>query len=205
MIRPLKPSIYYVYTVITLLASDAVMDIAYAQQSILSDQCISETEDLATIQAITSKVPSAECTINLDVSNSCTSDFEPISGDFKDACLNGGGRFYTTDVTYDCTTFAYGASYAVNYMYLSFPACFGMSCTNEELKEYYSSNIHPYMEESFAANGLICDVTDKNELSFGNGNKVTNEGSGTSAATTFPSWSISVMTCIMFATAIIAL
>ena len=195
MIRPLKLS--YVFTVIAFCASDTVIDIAFAQQSSLSDQCIAETEALATNQAITSNVPSAECTINLDISNSCTTDFEPVSGNLKDACLNGGGRFYTTDVNYDCSTFAFGENFNANYTYLSFPACVGVSCTDEELKAFYSSNVHPYMEESFAARGLICDMTGTDEM----GNPLNSDAS----APVFFSWSKYVLTCLMFVTAIIAL
>lgn len=198
MTRTVQPRMIscYIVSLIALLASD----IAFAQQT-LSDQCIAETNELATIQAITSTAPTAECTINLDVVDSCTADFEPISGYFMEACQNGGGRFYTTDVTYDCTTLAFGATYNADYTYLSFPACVGTSCTNEELKEYYSNTIHPFMEESFAAKGLTCEVSEKNELSFGNDN----EKGMDSSANVFLSCSKTAMMFLMFAIAIVAL
>jgi hypothetical protein len=162
---------------------------------------MTETEALASNQAITTKVPSVECTVNLDVGNTCTADFEPVSTDFQDACLNGGGRFYTTDVTYDCTTFAFGATYDADYTYLSFPACVGMSCTDDELKTYFSNNVHPYMEESFASKGLTCEVSDNSGLSIdSDGN-----GASSSAADAIHTLSQLVMPYLMFVTAMIAL
>lgn len=197
----LKPFTNYFHTVVAIVViSHATIGIICAQQSSLSAQCLSDTEELAGNEAVTSIVPSAECTINLDVSNSCTTDFEPISGDFKDACVGAGGRFYTTDVKYDCTTFAFGTKYDADYTYLAFPACVGSTCTDAELEEYYTNNVHPFMEESFALKGLACEVSDSNELSFGNENKDTTTSDGI-----FISLSKTAMTSLLFATAIIAL
>ena len=165
-------------TIVLLLAVHAavVFDIAYAQQQqqqqqqqqiALSDQCITETEQLANNPAIAATAPSAECSINLDTtSRSCTADFQPLSDDFQEACFSAGGRFYQTDVTHDCKTFLDGETYQVQYIYNSFPACVGSTCNDEELKNYYSTSVHPAMESAFAARGLTCDVTDTNAVSF---------------------------------------
>ncbi len=166
MMRRFTPTTI-VFLVVTHAAG--MFDIATAQQQqvALSDHCSTETEQLANSPAIAATVPSAECTIDLDTtSRSCTADFQPLSDDFQQACFNAGGRFYQTDVTQDCTTFLDGETYPVQYIYNAFPSCVGSTCSDEELKNYYSTSVHPAMESSLSARGLTCDVTDANAVSF---------------------------------------
>jgi hypothetical protein len=154
---------FYLVVVLAVAMANAILSKVDGQSSSLSGQCASENTALASSSALKAAKPYAECTIYLDVNDKCTADFEPLSDDFKDACFLAGGQFYTTDMKFDCTTLLYGVRYNADYTYLSFPACFGTSCSDSELNEYYEKYVHPALEETFAAQGFTCQVTDTND------------------------------------------
>jgi hypothetical protein len=134
--------------------------VASTTAQIVSDQCDSETRILNNNTALLqTSVPILPCNIDFDVSDTCTVDYDSVSTNYSNACINAGGQFYTTDVTLDCNVNLGGQTYNGKSYYLNTPSCIGISCTGSEIDKEFEANLYPKLEESYASRGVQCEIS----------------------------------------------
>jgi hypothetical protein len=151
-------------TSFVLLLLVTCVSLADAQNSTsLSALCTSQNEALNANTAVTSNVVELECHIDTNKEDSCTVDFDSVSGNYKDACFEEGGKIYVIDLLWDCTVELFGTTYNADYTYLNYVSCVGINCTKDELDTVFSKEIHPAFEQELAVQGFTCDVSDRNE------------------------------------------
>jgi hypothetical protein len=128
----------------------------------VSAQCEADTTALSENSALTQAAPLGSCTVYVDISNTCTFDFDSINADFETLCGQLGGNFYAEDISLDCRVYLAGQYYDVTYNYLNFPACFGGSCTDAEAMGTYENLVFPAFEKQLALQGVTCDAMGEN-------------------------------------------
>ena len=163
MMFPTTVSFVAAFTVAVLMSHNLI-DTAYAQSSSLSDQCASENLALDSNEALiaASNVTGVELSSN-------AKDYGPTSGEYKDACLDAGGQFVTTDILYDCQAFNViaGGIIPLPYAAYSVPFCFGVSCSESDILAYMDD---PYIATetlALAREGITCQIEDSNLVTIG--------------------------------------
>jgi hypothetical protein len=138
---------FYIVTLV-LLVSFYKLQMTYAEQSFISEQCNSETLALALNDTDLD-------TIFLVMTDESTYDLTQISASYRDSCLNAGGQLYTTDISLDCAITLHGETHITDYNYLNYPRCVGKSCNESEVNMDLENNVFPVIEQSFAY-GFTC-------------------------------------------------
>ena len=146
----------------TLVALAATVE--SAQDAVVSDQCDTETRRLNNITALQETAPVLPCNINFDVSDSCTVDYDSVSTNYSNACMDAGGQFYTTDILLNCNVNLGGQDYKGKSYYMNTPSCIGMSCTGSEIEMELEANLYPKLEDSYAARGVQCVISNSDTI-----------------------------------------
>ena len=146
-----------VVVVMVVSAQDA--DNNNSNNNVVSESCDQQTRLLNNNTALEETAPSLQCSINFDVSNTCTVDYAPVSTNYSNACNEAGGQFYTKDLLLDCTVDLGGQTYQGKSYYLNTPSCIGISCTGSEIERELEMNLYPKLEDYYAARGVQCEIS----------------------------------------------
>lgn len=130
-----------------------------AQDTVVSEQCDTETRMLNNNTALQDLAPILKCSINFDVSNNCTVDYDIVSANYSSACGEAGGQFYTTDIVLDCNVNLGGQNYNGKSYYMNTPSCIGISCTGSEIEREFEANLYPKLQDYYADRGVQCKIS----------------------------------------------
>jgi hypothetical protein len=135
----------------------------WANPTFANAQCVTASQLFRSNTAVQAMAPQiTPCTFT-NGTNTCQTDYAPISINFMEACLEANGFFSTRDMLFDCVY--HGNEY---YMYqLKYPVCVTESCTETDLEIYFEAKVHPEWENYLYGAGYgQCRVSSSNQMSI---------------------------------------